>query len=203
MLEYKGIDFHLADCISTFDLYFQKKEGIIMEETVKSENEYVARDFMEKFVFSVPPEVTVHELIRIFVSHNMSAIPVVDEDNHLIGIVSEGDLLYKKVRPHIPRHLDVLGGTIYYCGYGRYEKSFKKILATKASDLMTEKTRCVTPDTPMSTITSLMIDEHLKTVPVVDEEKHLVGMITRHDILTVLAINERNEFAESEDEETD
>ncbi len=174
-----------------------------MDETVTSDVEYLAQDFMEKYVFSVPPDITVHELIRLFVSHNVSAIPVTDEENHLVGIVSEGDLLYKKVRPHIPRHLDVLGGTLYYCGYGRYEKSFKKILATKAADLMTTKTRCVTPETPMSTITSLMIDEHLKTVPVVDGDNHLVGMITRHDILTVLAINERHEFEEADDAEDD
>ena len=186
------------ECISTFDLYFKKKEGIIMDKVVKSENEYVAQDFMEKQVVSVLPEVTVHELIRIFVLHNMSAIPVVDEENRLIGIVSEGDLLYKKVQPQIPRQR---GWAIYYSGYGGYEKSFKKILATKASDLMTEKARCVTPDMPMSTIISLMIDEHLKTVPVVDEEKHLVGVITRHDILKVLDINEREEFDENKKED--
>lgn len=172
-----------------------------MDETVVAEKEYTAKDFMEKYVFTVPPEITVHELIRLFVSHNVSAMPVVDEENHLVGIVSEGDLLYKKVRPHIPRHLDVLGGTIYYCGYGRYEKSFKKILATQAADLMTKKTRCVKPDTPMSSITSLMIDEHLKTVPVVDDDNRLVGMITRHDILTVLALNERYEDTEEDDAE--
>lgn len=161
--------------------------------------EYKAKDFMEKYVFSVPPDITVHELIRLFVSHNVSAIPVVDEEDTLLGIVSEGDLLYKKVRPHIPQHINVLGGTLYYCGYGRYEKSFKKMLATQASEIMTKETKCVTPETEMSVITTLMVDKHLKVVPVVNERNRLVGMITRHDILTVLALKEAEEAEEEEE----
>lgn len=160
--------------------------------------EYKAKDFMTKYVFTVPPDITIHELIRLFVSHNVSAIPVVGEDNKLLGIVSEGDLLYKKVRPYIPQFIDVLGGTLYYCGYGRYEKSFRKLLATEASEIMTKNVRCVTPETDMTAITTLMVDEHLKSVPVVNEKNILVGMVTRHDILTVLALNEREELEESE-----
>ena len=160
--------------------------------------EYKAKDFMTKYVFIVPPDITIHELIRLFVSHNVSAIPVVGEGNKLLGIVSEGDLLYKKVRPYIPQFIDVLGGTLYYCGYGRYEKSFRKLLATQASEIMTKNVRCVTPETDMTAITTLMVDEHLKSVPVVDEKNILVGMVTRHDILTVLALNEREELAEED-----
>ena len=95
-----------------------------------AEKIYHAKDFMEKYVFTVPPTITIHELIRAFVAHNVGAIPVVAEDNTLLGIVSEGDLLYKKVRPRIPQFIDILGGTLYYCGYGRYAKSFRKMLAT-------------------------------------------------------------------------
>lgn len=159
--------------------------------------EYKAKDFMEKYVFTVPPDITVHELIRLFVSHNVSAIPVVADDCRLLGIVSEGDLLYKKVKPQIPQHINVLGGTLYYCGYGRYEKSFRKMLATEASEIMTKETKCVRPDTDMSAITTLMVDKHLKAVPVVDKDNRLVGMITRRDILTVLALNEAEEAVES------
>ena len=153
---------------------------------------YRAKDFMTKYVFSVPAECTIHELIHLFVSHHMDAIPVTGDDNLLLGIVSEGDLLYKKVRPYVPQYLDVLGASVYYCGYGHYEKSFRKLLATTASEIMTKDVRCVTPETEMETITTLMIDEHLKTVPVVDDKNRLVGVVTRHDILSVIAANEVN-----------
>ncbi len=158
-----------------------------------------AKDFMTKYVFTVTPETTVQQLVRLFVAHPVSAIPVVGDDNELLGIVSEGDLLYKKVTPKIPAHVDVLGGSVYYCGFGRYEKSFRKLLATTAEEIMTKDVRCVTPETAMENITTLMVDQHLKTVPVVEKAKlnvestdqeppaRLVGIITRHDILGAIA----------------
>ncbi len=160
-----------------------------------------AKDFMTKYVFSIPPDVTVHELVGLFATHPISAVPVTGDDNELLGIVAEGDLLYKKVKPRIPAYLDVLGANIYYCGFGRYEKSFRKLLATKASDLMTKEVRCVTPDTDMETIMNLMIDEHLKTVPVVEKPNRLVGIITRHDILCVIAATELEEAVKAKKEQ--
>ena len=147
-----------------------------------------AKDFMTNYVFTVSPDITVHELVGLFITHPVSAIPVVGEDNELLGIVS-----------------DVLGGNLYYYGFGRYEKSFRKLLATTASEIMTRDVRCVTPDTDMDTITTLMVDEHLKTVPVVEKPKkdikvkgakvpvRLVGIITRHDILGAIAAIEAEE----------
>ena len=63
---------------------------------------------------------------------------------------------------------------------------------------MTRDVRCVTPETEMSVITTLMVDEHLKVVPVVDEQNKLVGLISRHDILTVLALTEADELKRDE-----
>ena len=160
---------------------------------------------MTKYVFTVAPETTVQQLIGLFLTHPVSAIPVVGEDNELLGIISEGDLLYKKVTPRIPQHVDILGGNLYYCGFGRYEKSFRKMLAITAGEIMTRDVRCVTPETNMETITTLMVDEHLKTVPVVQKAKlnvptdaeppaRLVGIITRHDILGAIAATQVEEL---------
>ncbi|MEE3452147.1 CBS domain-containing protein [Dialister sp.] len=162
------------------------------------------KDFMSKYVFTVSADTTVHELVGLFITHPVSAIPVVGDDNELLGIVSEGDLLYKKVNPKIPQYVDVLGGNLYYCGFGRYERSFRKLLATTASEIMTKDVRCVTSETDMETLTTLMVDEHLKTVPVVEKKKvtgsdiqppaRLVGIITRHDILGAIAATEAEEL---------
>ena len=169
------------------------------------------KDFMTKYVFTVSPDVTVHRLVGLFCTHPVSAIPVVGDDNELLGIVSEGDLLYKKVTPKIPQYVDVLGGNLCYCGFGRYEKSFRKLLATTAAEIMTKDVRCVTPDTDMETVTTLMVDEHLKTVPVVEKKKidnpditppaRLVGIITRHDILGAIAATEAEELFRSSQQE--
>lgn len=180
-------------------MFFCWKRGLIM--TAKSMK---VKDFMSKYVFTVSADTTVHELVGLFITHPVSAIPVVGDDNELLGIVSEGDLLYKKVNPKIPQYVDVLGGNLYYCGFGRYERSFRKLLATTASEIMTKDIRCVTSETDMETLTTLMVDEHLKTVPVVEKKKvtgsdiqppaRLVGIITRHDILGAIAATEAEEL---------
>lgn len=141
---------------------------------------------MTKYVFSVPPDMTIHELIRFFVSHPVSAVPVTDEDNNLLGIVSENDVLYKNAKPYGITYRDILGATIFGRLNGGYDDSFKKLLATEASEIMTKDVRSVSPETDMETITSMMINEHLKSIPVVVRNR-LVGIVTRHDILTVLA----------------
>ena len=51
----------------------------------------------------------------------------------LLGIISEGDLLYKKVRPHVPHYVNVLGASIYYNGIGEYNAQFKKIVSISRS----------------------------------------------------------------------
>ena len=158
--------------------------------------QYLAKDFMSKDIISVSADINIHDLVKIFVEHPVSALPVVGEKNTLLGIISEGDLLYKKVRPYVPQYMDVLGAGVYYWGYGRFASSFRKLLATKASEIMTTNVHCVAPDTNLETVTTLMIDEHLKSVPVVESPNKLVGMITRHDILQVIASSEEDEKSE-------
>ena len=76
--------------------------------------QYLAKDFMSKDIISVSADINIHDLVKIFVEHPVSALPVVGEKNTLLGIISEGDLLYKKVRPYVPQYMDVLGAGVYY-----------------------------------------------------------------------------------------
>ena len=78
-----------------------------------------AAEIMSKYVLTCSKDTTIHELIRLFVRNKVTAIPVVGDDNELLGIISEGDLLYKKVRPHVPQYVNVLGASLYYSGYGQ------------------------------------------------------------------------------------
>ena len=146
----------------------------------------LTKDIMTKYVLTCGPETTVHQLIRLFVKHGVNSIPVVGEDNRLMGIISEGDLLYKKVRPHVPRYVNVLGASLYYSGYGKYEDTFQKLLATTAKEIMTGHVIYVAPESEADVVADLMVEEHLKNVPVVQNER-LVGIVDRSDILRLIA----------------
>ncbi len=61
-----------------------------------------AKDIMTKDVITAKNETTIEELARLLIDHKISGVPVVDDDNQLIGIVTENDLIKKNKRFHIP-----------------------------------------------------------------------------------------------------
>ena len=78
------------------------------------------------------PETSVFDLVNMFVKNHITAIPIINEKDELAGIVTDADLLYKKVKPHVPHYVNLLGASIYYNGISEYDKGFKKLMACTA-----------------------------------------------------------------------
>ena len=64
-----------------------------MTAIVKKGNEMQSKDVMTTRVISAAPDTTVHEIATVLLKHRISAVPVLEADGKLVGIVSEGDLL--------------------------------------------------------------------------------------------------------------
>lgn len=148
----------------------------------------VSREIMRQNLLTVKADTTINELISIFLRDKevQDLIPVVEEDNKLLGVVTMGDILYKKLYPYGPQYIDVIDAGSYYTGYGRYMTSFQKQLNTYVTDIMTRHVRCVTPDTSLESIMLLAVDGHIPNIPVIEKPNTLVGIITRRDILKAL-----------------
>lgn len=144
-----------------------------------------ARDIMHTAVVTVKPEATIEEIARILVENKISGVPVVDDLGNVIGIVSEGDLLYKEVSPRIPDVVNVLGAMIYYNGITQYNDQVKKLMARTAKEIMTTKVVTVDEDTDLSKIGKIMIEHKIKRVPVIKDWK-LVGIVSRSDMIKIL-----------------
>ena len=78
------------------------------------------QEVMNKYPVIVGKDAPISDVADLLVKYNLTAVSVVDDNNKLLGIISEGDLLYKKVRPHVPHYVNVLGASIYYNGIGEY-----------------------------------------------------------------------------------
>ena len=100
---------------------------------------------MNKYPATISKELSINEAAKLLVKYQVAALTVVDEDNKLIGIITEGDLLYKKIRPHAPHYVNVLGASIYYSGIGEYNAQFKKLLAAHVEELMTTEVITCSP----------------------------------------------------------
>lgn len=148
-------------------------------------DERTASDIMEKNVVTASPDTSVFRLVHLFVKNKVSAIPIVDDDEQLIGIITDADLLYKKIKPHVPHYVNLLGASIYYNGISEYDKGFKKLMACTAKEMMTKNVIIAAPDADVEQIAGVMVAEHLKVIPIV-EGRRVVGIVTRNNILDEL-----------------
>lgn len=144
-----------------------------------------AKDIMVRDVITVQRDTTIKDIAKILIDHGISGVPVLDDTDALVGIVSEGDLLRKETSPRLPDYVNILGAVIYYNGVERYREDFKKLLANDAASIMTEKVVSVSEETEINKIAQLMLEHNIKRVPVVKDGK-VVGIISRADIMKLL-----------------
>ena len=118
---------------------------------------------MTRRVVTVTPETSFKDALRIMRARRVSGLPVVDSNGHLVGIVTEGDLLYK----------------VEQSDMGAYAS------ALDVGSAMTTPVKSVPPDFPIALAAREMHTRGFKRLPVVDAVGNLVGIVSRGDLLTV------------------
>lgn len=142
-------------------------------------------EVMERNVIGVNRNSSIEEIAAAMIESKVSGLPVLSDGGYLVGIVTEGDLLRLKTTPRLPEFINLLGAVIYYRGVDKYNEDFKKLLAQKASEIMTGDVVTVKEGTDIADVVHLMLDNNIKQVPVVDGSK-LIGMVTRANIIRLL-----------------
>lgn len=145
----------------------------------------LVKEVMETDVITAKPEMTIRKAARLLHKHDLTALPVVDKDDNIIGIVSESDLIYRLATPELPPHVELLGGVIYLENPFNMKHDLEKMAATTVEQIMTDEVETVTPDSPVENVANLMIHKDINGVPVVDDGK-IVGIVTRHDLVDAL-----------------
>ena len=144
-----------------------------------------AKDIMTHDPITIGPKTNIREIAEILTTHNISGLPVVGEDGAVLGIVREGDLMRKEIAPKTPDVLSILGAIIYYNGLKEYQQAFRKMSATTAEEIMTDRVVTVQQHEEESQVGQIMLDHGIKRVPVLAGNQ-LVGIISRSDIVKML-----------------
>lgn len=142
-----------------------------------------ARDIMTTNVVSVRPGVSVAQAAEIMVKRGISAIPVVNDQGEVVGIVSEGDLMHRAETGTQRRDSWWLR---LMTGDADLAADFIKANARKVSDIMTRDVITVSDETPVSEIAELLEKKRIKRVPVVAKGK-LVGIVSRANLVQAVA----------------
>lgn len=143
----------------------------------------VAKDVMTSSVVTAMPDTPVPELARLLLDRRISAVPVVDSDRRILGIVSEGDLMRRPESGTERRPgwwLELFGGA------EGLASEYIKAHGVRAADIMTRKVVTITEDASLGEIAQLLEERRVKRVPVVRGGK-LVGIVSRADLLRGLA----------------
>jgi len=145
--------------------------------------ELLAKNIMTKKVITINKNASVEKLSELLLKNKISGVPVVDDDDKLVGVATEGDLIVRDSDLHFPRYFKLLDSIIYLESLNKFKSNLKKYLGTKVEDIMTAKVRTVREDTPVSEIANIMIRNNVNRVPVLNSKGDLAGIITRADIV--------------------
>jgi len=144
-----------------------------------------AQDIMTTKVLTVTPETSVGELARLLTENNINGVPVIDEEDKLLGVVTENDLIFQKKNVHIPTVINILDSVIYLESPDKMKEEMQKITGTSVADIYSRKIRTVSTTTPVAEIATLMAEKNIHTIPVVEGDK-LVGIIGKRDIIKTI-----------------
>lgn len=135
------------------------------------------KDLMTTDVLTVRPGTQLKDAARLLAEHRISGLPVVDEDGRVLGVLSEGDILYKEAgtsgKPGLFERL--LSGP---------PADFElKLAARTVGEAMSAPAVTIGPTRPVTVAATTMIDEAVNRLPVVDDDNRLVGIVTRADLV--------------------
>lgn len=146
-------------------------------------------EIMETDWPTLGPQSTVEDAIKLFAEARISGAPVV-EDGRLVGILTEGDLIFQDAEIKAPGFLDILGGIIPLGNTEEYRREALKSAGVVVGEVMTDGPVTVAPEATLAETATIMAERRKKILPVVEGER-LVGVITRMDILTLHILKPR------------
>jgi CBS domain-containing protein len=145
-----------------------------------------AKDIMVTNVISVGPEASVRDVAKVLLANRISALPVIDDQGRLVGIISEGDLVRRAelgTNHHRSWWLELFSGMSKEALATRFLKSRGR----KVKDVMTTKNLITAkPTTPLRDIAVSLEKNRIKRVPIVAKGQ-VVGVVSRANIIQALA----------------
>ncbi len=156
------------------DVIFHKTSGVLIPKHLR------VSDIMTQSPAKAEIDSPLTEVAELLLSSIFRGLPVVDENNRPVGIITQGDLIYKA---GLPLRL----GLLAVRGREKTDEVLEVLAARKAGEIMSQPAIVIDKDQPVTEAVNLMLSRNVKRLPVVDGEGKLAGILSRLDIFhTVL-----------------
>lgn len=140
------------------------------------------KDIMLHDLVAIDQDTSVKEFIYILRKCGLSSLPVVDDDDRILGIISERDI----IGAVLPGYHETLRGTPFAPNPDELAQKLQSLEALTVAQFMTAKVTTVQEDEDDLYAANLMFRDHLKLMPVVNAQGRLSGLVRRIDLLKIL-----------------
>ncbi len=149
------------------------------------------KEIMSKNVISVKADTKVGEISQLLTKHGIHGVPVVDNNGLILGIITESDFFIKDIpNLYLPSYIDFLMNVKFAHKIKSKEKNnINKLLDAKAEDIMTKDCILISAGDPIEDLINIFRSKHLSTIPVVDNNRKVIGIVTLADIIKLVKLN--------------
>jgi len=142
----------------------------------------IAQDIMKIPVIKVEKNETVRTVVEKFINNGISGLPVVNENNHIIAYISDGDIMR-----YIGKHKDFVYESFFFISLVKgddegYDKRAEKVLNLNVMEIAKRNVVKTEWDTNIEDIAAILGERKIKKLPV-EKNGKLVGIISRGDVI--------------------
>lgn len=152
----------------------------------ETQPELTVVQIMRTNVPSVAPGATIGAVARLLVEERLPGVPVID-GGELVGIITEADLIAREADISVPTVVPFLDAIFVADAGEPFAEDLRRVTALTAGELMTSPVLSVRSTASLQQVATLMIEERVNPIPVVDETLTLVGIVSRADLVRVIA----------------
>ncbi|MEM7770390.1 MAG: CBS domain-containing protein [Cyanobacteria bacterium P01_E01_bin.6] len=147
----------------------------------------VVADIMTHEPIVVTPETSLKTAIQLIANNRIGCLPVINDDKKIVGIISDADLMWQETGVQLPAYIMILDSVVYLENPAKRDRDLHKALGQLVKDVMTKPAITSLPDKPLREAAQIMHNRKIHHLPVVNNDEHVVGILTLGDIVRFMA----------------
>ncbi len=156
------------------------------EVTSGDDSGVTVAQIMRRLVPAVGPSDSIAIVAKTIADHGLPGVPVIG-DGQLLGIVTEGDIVFREAEVSVPAVIPYFDAMLVADAGTPFEDDLRRALAVTAGELMSAPVYTIRDRATLQEVATLMSERNVNPVPVVDDSNTIVGMVTRADLVRIVA----------------
>jgi CBS domain-containing protein len=156
------------------------------DDTWTPDPDPTVREIMQTDVATVSPDDTIATIATLLAAGHINGVPVI-ENERMIGIITDSDIIAREADVDAPTVVPFLDAMLVADAGRSYREEIRRALAVNARQLMSSPVISIRQSATLEQIATLMIDEGVNPVPVLDDADNLAGIVSRGDLVRLIA----------------